>query len=88
MYASAKSRNPGPLDADSVSNEADTSPRAVSLKLDDDTKVEILKLRSSLSYFTGSVGGLINSFNCTEQLFLVCFSLDGVCGCARSNGSQ
>ena len=38
LYASDKSRNPGPLDPDSVKNEADTSPKAVPLKLDRDTK--------------------------------------------------
>ena len=41
LYASAQSRNPGPLDPDSVKNEADTSPRAVSLKLDGSTKVSV-----------------------------------------------
>ena len=43
LYASVKSRNPGPLDPDSVMNEADTSPKAVSLTLDDDSRVSILK---------------------------------------------
>ena len=38
LYASDKSRNPGPLDPDSVKNEADTSPKAVSLKLDGNAK--------------------------------------------------
>ena len=44
LYASATSRNPRPLDPASVKNEDDTSPRLVSLKVDDDTKVDILKL--------------------------------------------
>ena len=44
LYASATSRNPGPLDKDSEKNEDDTSPKAVSLKVDDNTKVDILKL--------------------------------------------
>ncbi len=44
LYASATSRNPGPLDQASVKNEDDTSPRTVSLKVDDNAKVDILKL--------------------------------------------
>ena len=44
LYASATSRNPGHLDQASVKNEDDTSPRTVSLKVDDNSKVDILKL--------------------------------------------
>ena len=33
LYASATSKNPGPLDPDSVKNEDNNSPRAVSVKL-------------------------------------------------------
>ena len=44
LYASATSKNPGPMDPESVKNEDDTSPRTVSLKVDDDKKVDVLKL--------------------------------------------
>jgi len=46
LYASVKSRNPGPLDSGSLKNEADASPKAVSLTLDDKTRVSILKPQS------------------------------------------
>ena len=44
LYASTTSKNPGPLDPASVKNEDDTSPRSVSLKVDDEAKVDVLKL--------------------------------------------
>ncbi len=47
LYASTTSKNPGPLDPASVKNEDDTSPRSVSLKVDDEAKVDVLKLRLS-----------------------------------------
>jgi hypothetical protein len=41
LYASKTSKNPGPLDRDSVKNEEDTSPKAVSVRVDN-TKVGAL----------------------------------------------
>ena len=41
LYASRTSKNPGPLDRDSVKNEEDTSPKAVSVTVDH-TKVCII----------------------------------------------
>ena len=42
LYASGTSKNPGPLDSASVKNEEDTNPRAVSVTVDDDTKVKCM----------------------------------------------
>ena len=41
LYASATSRNPGPLDTASIKNEDDANPRSVSVTVDDDSKVNI-----------------------------------------------
>jgi hypothetical protein len=43
LYASATSKNPGPLDSASVKNEEDTNPKTVAVTVNNVTEVKVLK---------------------------------------------
>ena len=51
LYASSRSKNPGPLDTASVKNEENTSPKAVSVVVDNTTKVNIIAFDVFKKYF-------------------------------------